>query len=396
MILRHEGKLYVSARQLVTFTLATVVAVLFLALGIKYAAYLISLHRSYQLSKAYYNLDISFLEFKQKYEDTQTTTLFKDQKIVSDYYRRRYYLPEVTGHGLGFRQAVPDPATTGDKIVVLCIGSSTVEQGFPDELRRLLEALQPGRFEVVNAGIPGATMLNLFMNYATLWRELSPDIVIIEQNVDDVVWNPIRPFDLQSGFAEPCSTAAADTVQRGGSSIIQSLAWLTQSLDRYGLAGGVRLTDANPEGIKKYGTLLESLVLLTRGSSATPILVTYQPAFSDDQLRGDFSPSTYDRFTSYYEGLFLGLTVQGAVRTVDANNEAMRDVATRNRVPLVETEGLIPRKDEYFVDGTHHSASGNALVARAILDVLQSEGLVERPSQGAVGDESTADGVAIP
>jgi len=376
VIIRQNNKIYIDAFRLTVLVLLVAIAFLFGSFIFKYTSYIYSLYRSYELSKSYYDFDGSFLDYKRSYEHVQGETLFNQQPIIHDYYHRRYYTPEVVGHTLGFRQVPPTKEERAGKTLILAIGSSTTESGYPTELASLLEGAHPGRYLVVNASVPGISMLSLFMNYALLWRRLAPDIVIIEHNVEDAVWNPFVVFDIAAGFAKPCSD---DPIlgTLANQSVGQRIRWMRQAIRQFDLGSMTRLSEPSKEGLKQYDTVLRSLITLVKGSESRPLLVTYQAAFHPEDLRGEFTEETYASMRAFFQALFLGYTFEGAVRTLDAHNEIMRRIARDDEVPLVETVGRIPRRDEYYDDATHHSELANRIVAEAILDVLQREGYLE-------------------
>lgn len=358
-----------------TALLAIFATYLFVEWGARYALYTTSLDRSYVVTKEYYEVEGGFWEFKERYESAQDATLLYSHPLVVDAYQRKFYLPGVTGHTLGFQQPAPMPKPAPDQTRILCLGSSTVERGFPAPLRALLE--NDGRFEVINAGIPGASLQNLFMNYALLWRSLEADIVIIEYNTDAVPRNPFRPFALSEGIALD-EDVVADALDQEHLAFGRGLADLFRGPARFRIADTTRIDEPRPDGLARYRAFLENLVLLVRASGAVPVLVTYQPAFQGDELRGQFSPERHRDFLTFYQAMFVGHTLHGAARTFTAHNQIMRAVATEQDAILVEAAHVLPLRDEYFRDATHHSDLANEIVAKVILSALREHGLVDR------------------
>jgi hypothetical protein len=131
-----------------------------------------------------------------------------------------------------------------------------------------------------------------------------------------------------------------------------------------------------------YRQKLEALVMLIRGSGASPVLLTQQPAFSQGDARGSFSAERYEKNAAHYHAMFWSYTIDGAIATIDDQNEIMREVAAALDVPLVDVVGTIPREDRYYTDATHLAPPGDAIVAAALLETMSEEGFMVSPSLG--------------
>jgi hypothetical protein len=173
-------------RNRITHAVIVIIVVLALvqlaAVGYKTAAYYLTLCRSYQLTKDYYGVK-GFSEFCKRYEEISKNLNERggvDAAIREDTYNCRYYDPRVTGRPLGFHGRVDGIETKPAGVTrILCIGSSTTERGYPEHLEALVNQKYPGRYQIINGGIPGARTNNLLMNYMLLWwRTLHPDVVI--------------------------------------------------------------------------------------------------------------------------------------------------------------------------------------------------------------------------
>jgi len=362
--------------KIIAWILAILAFLLLFEFASRQAVYNYYLWKSYKLTQHYYKVDGGFLDFKRRIDATRNGRLKQKDPFINDIYNRRYYHPDGTGHNWGFGQKAPQLKAKEGVTRILCIGSSTVEQGFPEPLQKVLDSLSPGRFEVINAGIPAASILNTYMNYNLNWRKLKPDIVILEHNVDDVALNAVMPYSI-------------DNDTKGGRKH-----FLQASQEMFsGFGGGIRtlfmnifddespftvekLEHPNPEGLQRFNDLLEAFVMAVRGSGAHPVLLTYQPALSDGDTRGDYSEEFYNDIVAFYQLMFYSFTVKGAVETVDAQNVITRNVARKNDVTLVDIAGNIPRQDMFFIDGTHHSEKAGFIVAKKLAARMLEDGII--------------------
>ena len=347
------------------------IILLFLEFGAKYALYNYALYRSYKLTKDYYRIEGGYSSFKKQYEQVVLKTFQAPIPIIEDFYNRLFYLPKVTGHNFGFNDSSPTIKRAPGVIRILCIESSTTESGYPDPLQKLLNKMRPGKFEVINAGIPKSSILNAFMNYSLTWRQLHPDIVIIENMVDEVLWNTI-PFTISNRFEKPISDIV---MAQTGDSIHGKFALCetilrTSKYMKYIMNKTLLLDSPTQDGLKRFSILLESSILIIQTSGADVILLTYQPALSTQDLRGHFSPDFLSQAFVYYQSFFFNFSIKGALETIEAQNSIMRDMASRLSITIIDTYDRIPREDDYFEDGTHQSEKGNLLVAKIIAENL--------------------------
>ncbi len=366
------------ARKTATIILAVLALLLFAEFAAKQGVYHYYLYRSYSLMKDYYKVEGNFWNFKERFEKSQHGRLQQKDPFINDIYNRRYYRPESAGNKYGLSHDEPALKAKEGIKRILCIGSSTVEQGFPSALQKTLDTLEPETYEVINAGIPAASILNTFMDYNLIWKELKPDIVILEHNVDDVAINTTWPFNMNgqdNQFRKHFLQSAQENFARplGG---LRTLFWSIFSDESPWFAE--RLEQPGKEGLDRFKTLLESFVMAVKGSGAQPVLLTFQPTLSAGDDKGKFSKEFYADIIAFYQLMFYSFTLDGAMQTLDEHNRITRDVAKAMEIPLVETVNKIPRMDMFFIDATHHSDKGNQIVAKLIARKLQENGIIEK------------------
>jgi|GEM_PF-2662604 len=369
-------------RKIVISLLTLCIIILIAEFAARYGLYNYELYKSYQLTKNYYGLKSDFSEFKNIYEKRANRFSQRGEPFIADRYNRRYYLPALTGHNLGFIQKEPALEKADGVTRILCVGTSTVEMGFPRPLQDILNVKYPGRFEVINAGIPGATVLNNFMNYSLIWRKLKPDIVVLEHNIDDIRPNGNMPFYISADYPErEKHYIEQNSLSRNTS--LPALYRLAYGVFFRGLDDNNRRKGPADEGIDRYETTLNSFVDLIKGSGAVPVFMTYQPTLSAGEKRGKYSEEFFSYIIAFYQIMFFDFTIEGTMRTIDAHNEIIREVAGEKDLPLADTVGMIPRIDKFYKDGTHLSETGSILVAYKLINVLENAGMIGAPANEA-------------
>lgn len=374
----------ITAHRVLVWTLALVVLLLFGNLGRKYVRYHVHLYKNFHMMKDFYELEGGFLQFKLHHDRARKHSVagmrrLKTESLVNryrtlrsrmgmrapmateDFYHRLFVMPEIAGHEYGFLDDPPAEKKVAD-VRILCVGPSTTERGYPEPLSDMLRRKHPGQYEVINAGISGSVVLNTFMNYSLTWRRFEPDYVFIEHNVNDAAMNYV-PFDV--------------ALQREPDAVLT---------ERKGAALEAPVED----GLDRFRTLLESTVMMVRASGARPVLLTYQTALSTEDMKGSFSGDFRAEIIAFYMGLYPTYTVQGALQTIERQNEIIREVATRMECDLIDTVGSIPSEDANFFDANHHSESGNAIVAELVMEWL----LDDRAKQQGPGQEEQGTGAA--
>jgi lysophospholipase L1-like esterase len=364
--------------RIATVLVAIIVAILFIEFGARQSLYYKALYDSYKVTKNLYGVQSGFWSFKKRYEQVQSRSILDPIPVVEDRYNRYFVLPKISGHTWGFNAAAPPPEPPDGAKRILCVGSSTTEYGYPRELQTLLNESAPGLFEVINAGMSGAFDINIFMNYALVWHKLKPDMVIIESNVNSALRNP-APYRISDSLAQPVQNFASihrgAYVKRG----MASYALLTGTA-RYLLTREPRRQHPSEDGLEAYRDILTALIKNIIGSNATPVLATYDYALTTKDKKGRFSKEFYERIIVFYRSLVYNFTVEGALETFEAQNEILRQLSHEFGLPLIETVGEVPKMDEYFLDGAHHSPEGNKYIAHAVAKALLSREL-RRPTE---------------
>lgn len=273
-----------------------------------------------------------------------------------------------------------------DTMRVICMGDSCTlgwnspeGETYPDHLRRLLQAMSPGMFQVINAGVSGYTSyqgLHDFRNRIASW---SPDILVVSYN-----WNDHGDAPDQAGLSignisgerrqypdkdQPSGTLiSSGKIPLGRIRIMQFFTWMHDAVIGSLNAGisspahdsaqtspparqpGTGLRRVSPEDFRSNLTEFAHLA-----KSLNFKLVFLTQAANPVQHRDAEPWKTYYRFQDDY-------------------NDIMRETAFRTGTPLVDAAGCDWWMETMFYDHVHTQPEGNrriaGLVQKKILELL--------------------------
>lgn len=258
---------------------------------------------------------------------------------------------------------------------VLVLGSSTM---FNRQLgERLQRALQQGTaqtVEVLNAGIRSHTSradllkLQLLAPYAF-------DYVLFYNGINDLWANHVQPADFHDDYRH------LDPWYRRNSLLDHSLlaryayntghAWLRSLNRRFGerwfpdyqfvFAKKPHVNAARFASVQSFAANVEAIVALAKTSGATPVLMTVAYHLPDNYSRQAFldgtldysNPDGYDSRDVYNWGP-PEFVREGLLR----NNAALREIALREQVMLIDVDAAMSGQGRWFGDVCHFNDAG--------------------------------------
>jgi lysophospholipase L1-like esterase len=275
------------------------------------------------------------------------------------------------------------------EIRVMCIGGSTTageEVGEADTYPAQLEAILRERFpdraiRVINAGIPSYDTVHSLLHYELrLWR-FDPDIVTIYHGINDLVRHrrggtDIEPVENFSGRSTSPHVMEGDAPLRASvwadtktllkhSRVLRRMLWEFER--RSGGRTRVAIAEPDPDGIEEFVAYYGALVRHIHASDAIAVPMTFALAWP-----GKFDESDRQRVGA---SLDIWLSGQGISRDVgcaiiDAQNDAIRDLAGAEQCVLCDAAAAVPPDREHFVDVCHLTAAGNRAIAECLADAL--------------------------
>jgi lysophospholipase L1-like esterase len=282
----------------------------------------------------------------------------------------------------GFRGKPLAPTKEAGVRRIACIGASTsygldvtAAEANPAQLGALLEQ-HFGRWEVINAGVPGWVSSETLVDLELRVLPLQPDVVVILQGRNEVFpqgYNGFKPdytHFRRPGFSFIVSNYAHKEIFRW--SYLAMLActfhgehfgWSEE--DEHPIYGGVlwenRPTTAeaernlqDPARMIPLRDNLESMIELCRARGILVMVCTM--AFRPEKIDTDILVS----------GPGLSEVMK---KQIDRNNDLAREVAARFGVPVVDTARLAERP-ELFRDDCHMTPEGHHLFAQMVYDDL--------------------------
>jgi len=265
---------------------------------------------------------------------------------------------------------VPKP---DNLIRINCLGASTtgnyievdgVAYSYPIELEKILKKTFPDKqIEVNNCGVGGWTSAEIMIDFALNIIDTRPDVIVIYHAYNDLVpsltpgfksdyshakknLGEVWPYYKTASFFPDLPLAFYNyfIVQFLGQNIRHSL------LDAVA-RGRVELS-SDFYGLETYQRNIEHIVNLCKSNGIEIILSTYCH-YMYDEVKGSKT------HMKYHQGVLL-------------ENEAMREIAKKHGLLLVDTNTLFQYEERYFVDSVHFSPDGMRLLAECISQPLIS------------------------
>lgn len=252
-------------------------------------------------------------------------------------------------------------------IRINCLGASTTgnyldykgrKYSYPMELEKILQDKFPeSNIEVNNCGVGGRTSAEILIDFALNIIDTKPDIIVIYQGYNDLVPS------LTPGFKSDYSHAKRNLGEVWPYYQITSYFpdlpiafynfFMTQLFGqniRHSLLDAVSRGQVNISsdfnGLITYKRNIEHIVNLCKSNGITVILSTFCHYLYEDV-------KTSEIHQKYRDGVL-------------SENAAMREIAEKYAVPLVDNFSMFTYEDRFFVDSIHFSPEGMYLLAENI------------------------------
>lgn len=287
-------------------------------------------------------------------------------------------------NNLGFRGADITAQPTPGKTRIVTLGASETfglhespQHEYPVQLQQLLDSTAPGRYEVVNVGLPGLSLSSMVPYYRNVVSPLHPAWVFIYPSPS--FYLEVNPLPPVYQIPRVSSNRAAEKIEwrlpaRGRESLkaIIPAAIVTRyrqwKLDRQRASHPADWVWQAPpadrlESMRQHlGALVDSIQL----TGARVVLITHTNRF----VGAESDTATADRrhltnlIAEYYPRASLT-----TMATIDrAANGVVREVASSRDIPVIDAEGKITPDGAHFGDYAHFTDSGAAQMARLLAD----------------------------
>lgn len=288
-------------------------------------------------------------------------------------------------NALGFTGDTIALEKPADTLRVLVLGSSSMfNRHMGERLKTALQNTTTKKIELLDAGIRSHTTqadvvkLKLLAPYQ--W-----DVVLFYNGINDLWANHVLPEDYYSDYRQLDPWNHRNVFLDNSLLLRYSYNFLYRQLKPFAqyqfvFAKKPYINAANFASLPSFTSSVEQIVAISKNLGAKPVLMTFafhlpdnysRQAFLDKQL--DYSnPDNYDSRDVYNWGppdyVRAGLSRQ---------NDAIRKVATENKVELIDIDRAMSGQGRWFGDVCHFNDAGvdvfTALVATALQESLAAQ-----------------------
>ncbi|MFH1397315.1 MAG: SGNH/GDSL hydrolase family protein [Candidatus Omnitrophota bacterium] len=338
------------------------------------------------------------MKYAKSYNEFIKKNHGEDSLIVKDILHRKFYVPNLnisSGLGMniqtnsfGMKERDINIQKEQGTYRIICLGSSYTLSGstgnrFTDLLeKKLNNRYKHIKFEIINAGVSGQNILGSFMNFALDWRVLNPDMVIIDNVLDNVDSYNV-PFYLSNyrKLFKFDTIAEYYTLQKIKNHIAF---WRVLDLMVLRLRNTYNkiMFEENPsgnyskqnpgsqelvykEGLSYYERVLESLVLLAKGSNCKVVLLSCGITVDEKNNR-----ESGNKFREWLEMHYSPMRADTIIYLIKEYNNIMEKISNRNNVGFIDLSQVVPKDHINFSDATHRSDSGNNIFSNVLMNGL--------------------------
>lgn len=282
------------------------------------------------------------------------------------------------------------PAKKENDFVIVCLGGSTTENKFgpPDKtypaiLEKNLQELHPElNIKVYNGGMGYYTTKHSLINYTTRYTKYDPDLVVVMHAVNDI----IRCFSPES-FA--VGEYRKDYGHYYGPSILGAtpqtfeshvFSWMRARWYTSLSSSNVSTAESDlpmssyislPEYKYYYSTLLDYL----QKDSVKTIVLEQSDLYQENMGQGEMDALGFGKYYCYDDGKYP--SVKSLSAAMDMYNNSMKAITETMGIPFVETQSVLPKTLDYYLDDVHYTVKGTTALAKKVTEGIEANGLVE-------------------
>ena len=213
----------------------------------------------------------------------------------------------------------------------------------------------------------------------------------IPGNVDDLrQWGPQwRPdyvilYQLSATISSIAKRTLSGTRGQGSSAVNQMkkaggpVSWVNRLVEKTAIyanmkgqvssrigASRVLANDLGLQGDQEFISMLQDFIDTARAIGSVPVLTT----FATSHTRKQMAVFPHDIALGLFKSSSF-LSVEGWVTSVERLNAVVRRVAAQEGIMLIDVEGAVAGRPEFFRDFIHFTPAGHEAVARTMRDAL--------------------------
>lgn len=265
---------------------------------------------------------------------------------------------------LGFNGPDWAPEKPAGTIRVACIGASTTEDGYPEGLAAMLRERLPGRsVEVLNFGVSGWSSAQSLVNYSLNVRHFAPDYLVIHDCPNDYM--AIDYPDPRTDYAQALKIPELpgprfDAPLERYSSAYALARWTVMRIRNLPPGPDISIMirrESTSEGLAGAaenvglvaGVLASNVEAMARLGAADGARTVVMTVPWDSERAAQFP-----NFPAFMAG----------------GNEALRAMAARDGLALIDLEREMDGLEEFHIDAVHWNAEGVEMKSRIVCDAL--------------------------
>lgn len=254
---------------------------------------------------------------------------------------------------------------------------------YPARMQQVLDSIAPGRFEVVNAALPGMGLPAMAQYYQRVVARLQPAVVLVYPNPS--FYLDVNPLPSLPGTLPTRPTAGRKIdpellrprlLAKSREAVKALIPWTLVTRFREWRLRGIRR--AHPpewfwesvpaDRMALFGEHLDRLVGAVQATGATVMLATHTNRFVGASAADVARDRRHlvDPMFKYYPRA----SAQVLIAVDSAANSVVREIGRQRQVKVVEVFGRIPPGAEYFGDYVHFTDRGSDILARILSDAL--------------------------
>jgi lysophospholipase L1-like esterase len=304
-----------------------------------------------------------------------------------DYYPTPNYRKGQTFHNsLGYRNDEISLEKPSNVYRIVALGGSSTydvriednQKTFTAQLEKLLkEQYGYQNVEVINAGVPGYNSWEMLINLEFRVLDLDPDLIIIYEGTNDVHARLVEPSSYRgddSGRRQPWQVPPVPLWEH--SAFLRILSRMTN------YSRQVSIDDFTSSST--FMSWPFEYRLDENGLDPTKILEQNPPIYFQRNLENMiavakehgievlFSTWAYSPYLNDYA------SKAGYQKGFEENNEVVKEVATRNHIPLFDFAVVMPQDAKYWADGRHNNEAGALEKAKLFAEFIHAQGLIKK------------------
>ncbi len=227
---------------------------------------------------------------------------------------------------------------------------------YPMELEKILRDTFPDlKIEVNNCGQGGYTSAEILIKFLLDTIDTGPDVVVIYNAYNDIVASLTPQYQSDYSHARKNLgevyhlyrlAAKIPDIPLASCNFLINYCIFSQNI-RFSLLKTVSRgridVKMDFQGLDTYKRNIEHVINICKANNIQVILSTFSQ-YLYPQVRNK------EVYLKHYEGIKL-------------ENKAMRDLAAKHNLPLVDNACLLPQEDKYFLDTVHFTPEGMRLAA---------------------------------